>query len=129
MLPAVSSPALKRVLLLLICACAAIVGNALLLAWNGRYLPLALSVVLWLPLVWGLWMLHPLARKVTVGLLWMVVLILPIGVINPFAAMDGAINTDVPLWRLALPVFGIVGLALFALHILGKHKAEFGRHV
>lgn len=126
MLPNTPSPALKGVLLLLIGACAAMAGNALLLAWDGRFLPLVLSTVLWLPLAYGLWVLHPVARKVAVVLLWLVVIVLPIGVINPFAAMDGAIAIDMPLWRLALPVFGIVGLALAALHILGKHKSEFG---
>jgi hypothetical protein len=78
-------------------------------------------------MAWGLWHLHPLARKVAVALLWLVIIVLPIGVINPFAAIDGAIDMDTPLWRLALPVFGAGALALFALHILGKYKSEFSK--
>ena len=127
MLPGASSRALRGLLILLIGVCAAMTTNALIAAFNGRLLPLVLSLVLWIPLAWGLWILHPLARKVTVALLWMVVTVLPIGVINPFAAMDGAIDIDIPLWRLALPVVGGVGLALVALHILGKYKTEFSR--
>lgn len=122
---ATAAPALKAVLAALIAGCLALAASALSSAFAGQYVPLLFAAVLWLPLAWGLWRRRPLARRVAVALLWLVVIVLPIGVINPFAAMDGAIAIDIPLWRLALPVFGIVGLALFALHILGKYKTEF----
>lgn len=122
-----AAPALKAVLLLLVAGCLGLVASSIFQAVAGNLLPLAFSAVLWAPLAWGLWQRRPLARKVAVALLWLVVIVLPIGVINPFAAMDGAIDIDTPLWRLALPVFGAVAAALFALHILGKYKAEFGR--
>lgn len=125
MLSTHDSPALKGVLLLLILCCLWLAVSAVGEAVSGNWLPLVVALLLWLP--WGLWRLHPLARRVAVALLWLVVIVLPIGVINPFAAMDGAVDIGQPLWRLALPVFGGVALVLFALHILGKYKAEFGR--
>jgi hypothetical protein len=122
-----TAPAFKAVVLLLVAGCLGLVANSIIQAVAGNLLPLAVSAILWAPLAWGLWQRRPLARRVAVALLWLIVVVLPIGVINPFAAMDGAIDIDTPLWQLALPVFGVVAAALFALHILGKYKAEFGR--
>lgn len=120
---------LKCVLFMLIAGCAWLAISAVLLAATGNYLPLFFALVLWAPLGWGLWQMHPVARRVAVTLLWLIVVVLPIGVINPFAAMDGVVATDKPLWQVALPVFGVVAMAVFTLHILGKHKAEFGHDV
>lgn len=88
-------------------------------------MPLMISFLLWMPLGWGLWSLRPFARKVAVAMLWLVVIVLPIGVINPFAAMDGMIDLRASLWALIVPVYGVVALALVMLHILGKHKSAF----
>ena len=123
----VAPPALKAVLITLVVGCLLLAVTAIQQALSGRYLPLLFAAVLWAPMAWGLWHLHRLARKVAVALLWLVIIVLPIGVINPFTAIDGAIGMDTPLWRLALPVFGAVALALFALHILGKYKSEFSK--
>ena len=123
----VASPALKAVLITLVLSCLLLVVTAIQQALSGRYLPLLFAAVLWAPMAWGLWHLHPLARKVAVPLLWLAIIVLPMGAINPFAATDGAIDMDTPLWRLALPVFGAGALALFALHILGKYKSEFSK--
>ena len=60
-----------------------------------------------------------------VAFLWLVVIVLPIDLINPFAAMDGLVTAE--LMRVAVPVCGLVAAALFCLYILGKYKAEF-RH-
>jgi hypothetical protein len=119
--------ALGIVVGLLIAGCLALAASALSSAFNGNQLPLLFAVILWLPLAWGLWHRRPLARRVALALLWLVIVILPIGVINPFAAMDGLVSADTPVWRLAVPVFSIVAMALFMVHILGKYKAEF-RH-
>lgn len=127
MLSTHDSPALKGVLLLLILCCLWLAVSAVGEAVSGNWLPLVVALLLWLPLAWGLWRLHPLARRVAVALLWLVVIVLPIGVINPFAAMDGAVDIGQPLWHLLVPVFSGVALALFMLHILGKYKAEFSR--
>lgn len=125
MLPDVKSPTLKVVLLILIGSCIAMFFSAVQSALSSRYIPLVVSILLWAPLAWGLWRLHPVARKVSVVLLWLVVIVLPIGVINPFAAMDGMVDPHASLWTLLVPVYSVVALALFMLHILGKHKSAF----
>ncbi len=127
MLNSVRSPALKAVLLLLITGCLVLIGNAVVLALSDAWLPMLTAALLWAPLTWGLWQRHPLARRVVLVLLWLIIIVLPIGLINPFAYMDGMVSG--PVWKLALPVYGIAAVALFMVHILGKHKAEFtGRH-
>jgi len=125
MLPEVKSPLLRFVLFLLISGCLLLIISAIQMAFAGRLLPLFISLLLWAPLAWGLWQMHPLARKVAVILLWLIVIVLPIGLINPFAAMDGLVSGE--LQDVAVPVYGIVAAALFCLHILGKYKKEF-RH-
>lgn len=121
-------PILKLVLTLLVGACLLLAASACGQAMAGNWLPLAVAAVLWGPLAWGLWRRRRLARAVAVALLWLVVIVLPLGVINPFAAMDGAIDIEAPLWRLTLPVFAAVAAALFMLHVLGRHKTAFGDH-
>jgi hypothetical protein len=123
MLPDVKFPLLRFVLFLLISGCLWLIVSAFQLAFSGRLLPLLISLCLWAPLAWGLWQLHPLARKVAVILLWLIVLVLPIGLINPFAAMDGGVSGT--LLDVAVPVYGLVAVALFCLHILGKYKQAF----
>lgn len=119
--------ALNLVLAMLIGLCLALIATALVLAVDGHWLPLVAAALLWAPLAWGLWRRKRLARRVAVVLLWWLVLVLPIGVINPFAAMDGAIDPDTPFWQLAVPVFGGVALALLALHVLIKYRSAFGQ--
>lgn len=120
-------PALGIVLALLIAGCLVLATMSLASAFAGNPLPPLFAVCLWLPLALGLWRRHALARRVALVLLWLVIVILPIGVINPFAAMDGLIPADTPTWRLAAPVYALVALALVMAHVLGKHKAEFDR--
>lgn len=112
------------VLWILITGCLVLAVSA---AFSGKIVPMMFSVFLWLPLAWGLFQRRPLARRVSLVLLWLAIIFLPIGVINPFAAMDGLVSTDTPIWRLAVPVFGVVAVALYMAHILGRHKAAFGQ--
>lgn len=121
------APAFRIALALLIAGCLALAASALSSAFSGNLLPLLFAAFLWLPLAWGLWQRRPLARRVALALLWLIIVVLPIGVINPFAAMDGLVSVDTPLWKLVVPVFSAVAVALFMVHILGKYKAEFGR--
>jgi hypothetical protein len=121
----ITSPSLKGVLLLLILGCLWLAASAVGEAVSGNWLPLAVAMLLWLPLAWGLWHLHPLARRIAVVLLWLVVIVLPIGVINPFAAMDGAVDIGQSLWRLILPLAALEAVALYMLHVLGKYRGQF----
>lgn len=125
MLPDLKSPSLKLVLLLLIGGCGVMFVSAVRMAVSGHLVPLVVSLLLWLPLAWGLWWLHPVARKVAVTLLWVTVIVMPIGLINPFAAMDGVVDPHTSIWSLATPIYGLVAVALLCLHILGKYKEAF----
>jgi hypothetical protein len=72
----------------------------------------------------GLWLRHPIARQSALIFLWFIVVIIPMGTINPFFAMD--MPNPPPAWRLiAFFVLPWVVPALFAIHILDKHKNEF----
>jgi hypothetical protein len=73
---------------------------------------------------WGMWRLKKWARWFTVIVLWFCVIVVPVGLLNPFAAMEwqgGAPRWEVLAFWVAL---GVV-LGLFLLHVLGRHKAEF----
>lgn len=111
----------------LIAALLALSASALVDALAGRWLPLVLALVFWLPLAWGLWRRHRLARLGVLAVLWLLLGVLPLGVLNPFAAIDGALPLDMPLWRLALPVFALVAVVLFLIHVLDKYRAVFGQ--
>ena len=111
--------------MLLVSTCSLLVASAALQALSGLYRPLLFATLGWAPLPWGLWILHPVARKASVALLWLVVIVLPIGPINPFAAMDRVVYGS--LWEVAIPIYGIVAAALFCIHVLAKYKEEF-RH-
>lgn len=111
----------------LIAALLALSASAVVDALAGRWLPLVLALVFWLPLAWGLWRRHRLARLGVLAVLWLLLGVLPLGVLNPFAAIDGALPLDMPLWRLALPVFALVAVVLFLIHVLDKYRAVFGQ--
>lgn len=88
-----------------------------------------LMAVFWSGLGTGLWMLHPIARSIAVLLLWILMVVLIVGVINPFSAGDiiAQGGTPPPAWQLALWVAPPVAVIVAILHILGKYKAHFGQ--
>ena len=112
----------------LIAALLALAVSAVWEALAGRGVPLVLALVFWLPLAWGLWRRHRLARLGVLAVLWVLLGVLPLGVLNPFAAIDGGVPLDMPLWRLALPIFALVAVVLFMIHVLDKYRAVFGQH-
>src|SRR5438445_346548 len=74
-------------------------------------------------LAWGMWSLSRFARWVTVIWLWIVVLVMPLGILMPFTAdvPDGR-----PYWGALLAgLTPLIVLGLFFLYVLGKHKREF----
>ena len=67
-------------------------------AIGGEPLYGVVAVVFWVPLAIGLWLLNPVARLVATGVLWFVVVVVPLGTINPFAAMDELGPNPPPVW-------------------------------
>ena len=75
-----------------------------------------------------LWLLNAFARAVAVFLLWLVVIVLPLGVLNPFMASDmAAAGRELNIWYALAALVPLVAMACGALHILDKHKREFSR--
>jgi len=99
--------------------------SAVALALNTVRAPISLAVALpFAALSWGMWRLKRWARWITVPALWFCVIIVPIGVLNPFAAMEW--EGGAPPWETlaAWVALGIV-IGLSFLHVLGKHRADF----
>jgi len=97
---------------------------AIAFALNVARLPAGLLLgPLFALLAWGVWTLSRFARWVTLAWLWALVLVLPIGVFMP--APD-ELRDGLQQWgaRLAA-VTPLVSLALFFVHVFGKHKREF----
>jgi len=127
-LPATCSNVLRWTLVALAVACLVTATRYLQFAIGGEPLYGVVAVVFWVPLAIGLWLLKPVARLVATGVLWFVVVVVPLGTINPFAAMDELGPNPPPVWELV--VFWVapwVVPALFAIHVLGRYKAEFQR--
>jgi len=129
LLPRTKEPTLCLVVVVLSSSCLLECLNYLHLTfydqWGGGYA--LIGVFFWLPLACGLWMLRPSARRVVVLVLWFLIVVLPVGIINPFTAMD-ELGPDPPsAWVLAAWVYPFVGLGVFFLHVLGKYRCEFVR--
>ncbi len=101
----------------------AVLGAAL--AFNAVRAPISLAVALpFAVLSWGIWRLKRWARWITVCALWFCVIVVPIGVLNPFTAMEW--EGGAPQWEVLAAWVGLgVAIGLFMLHVLGKHKADF----
>ena len=75
-------------------------------------------------LAWGIWTLSRAARWVTVIWIWVMVIVMPLGVIGPFSSQGAA--ADAPYWgSLLAAITPLVVAGLFFLVVLGKHKREF----
>jgi hypothetical protein len=85
----------------------------------------AVTAILSLLLAVGLWHRLHAARLFVLVVLWFVVIVVPIGVINPFAAMDSYGNSPPSVWALIFKVAPWVVGSLFVIHVLGKYKREF----
>jgi len=75
-------------------------------------------------LAWGLWTLSRAARWVTVIWIWVMVIVMPLSVIEPFATQGS--GPGAPYWGAMLAaVTPLVVAGLFFLLVLGRHKREF----
>ena len=75
-------------------------------------------------LAWGMWSLSRFARWVTIIWLWVMVLVLPLGVLTSGTDPQQAGGT--PYWGTLLAgITPLVVLGLFFIYVFGKHKREF----
>ncbi|HEX7557713.1 MAG TPA: hypothetical protein VF386_00885 [Usitatibacter sp.] len=71
-------------------------------------------------LAWGIWTLSRFARWVTIIWIWLMVILMPLGLIS--SSGQGA----QPYWGAMLAaITPLVVAGLFFLHVFGKHKREF----
>jgi hypothetical protein len=70
-------------------------------------------------LAWGLWKLSRFARWVTIIWIWVMVLVMPLGLVGP--TPPGG-----PYWgTLLAAITPFIVAGLFFLYVFGKHKREF----
>ncbi len=83
--------------------------------------------VLLLTTAYGLIRLSRWARYGVIVILWLLIIVVPIGVINPFFASDlAASGTEAPPVEILLAIIApFVIWGVFCLHILGKYKTKF----
>ncbi|MEP7069603.1 MAG: hypothetical protein ABI789_10195 [Usitatibacter sp.] len=98
---------------------------AIAFALNVMKQPVGLVVApLFALLAWGLWTLSRAARWVTVIWLWVMVVVMPLGVIAPATSPQHPGN--VPYWGSMLAaVTPLIALGLFFILVFGRHKREF----
>lgn len=125
LLPRTKSVALRATVLFLVIllACASVNSTYMLL--RGNYMAAIIGLCIWLPLAYGLWNLNNSARIGISFLLWCVAILIPVGMINPFAAINGPGPPFPDVWDLVIQIYPCVAVAVLALDILGKHKREF----
>lgn len=127
-LPHTNSRLLLGTVLALVLACLLGAANALAHFVERREVGSLVEGTALVLLGFGLWRLNRFARGACVFLLWCIVIVLPLGIFNPFMMADMAAKSrSLDLTRALLLIVPIVALSLGALHVLAKHKAEFGK--
>jgi len=108
----------------------ALVLLALRAIWHNYpyYDPVSLAVVFILFMAAFLLVnLSHWGRRIVVVILWFLVIVVPIGVINPFFASDMTAEgaTPPPVEYLLVLIVPFVAWGIWCLHILGKYKTKF----
>jgi hypothetical protein len=122
LLPQTKSKTLMFVVLVICSGIAYLCGLQFYLGGVERAL---FAVVFLMPVGVGLWLLKEAARLLVSAIIMLLVIFVPFGIINPFAAMDALGPNPPDAWKLAMAVFPWVVVGLWLVHILGKHKSEF----
>jgi hypothetical protein len=99
------------------------------LVFNGSNADLfsVVYALVWLSLAIGLATFSKGGRVGTLVFLWFVVIVVPLGAINPFAAINSYAPNYPSVWKLVTWIYPFVALAVYFLHVLGKHKHSFGQ--
>ena len=75
-------------------------------------------------LAWGLWTLSRAARWVTVIWIWVMVIVMPLSAVGPFATRGS--EAEAPYWgAMHAAVTPLVVAGLFFILVFGRHKREF----
>lgn len=87
----------------------------------------AIFVTIFLLTVYGLLRMQSWARVISVVTLWLIVILMTVGLINPYMASDlmSAGITPPTVSSLLMIIVPIVVVLLVLLHFLGKYKGRF----
>jgi hypothetical protein len=96
-------------------------------ALSGNAVPMPVVSTLLAILLVGLWRLTEWARKVLTGAVVLLAIIVPVGIINPFAAMDMA--EPPPVGQLAIWLYIPCAVGLVYVYLLGRYRSEFRRQM
>jgi len=111
--------------------CIALILLAMRILWirypyHGNPMPFILTA-LYLATAYGLIHMFRWARRIIVVILWVLIVVMPIGFFSPFYASDlRAEGIDPPSveYLLAFIIPSVVW-AVWCIHVLGKHKVRF----
>lgn len=94
--------------------------------YHGNFMP-AIIAILFIATAYFLIGLSRWARRIMVAILWFLIIIVPLGVINPFFVLDlRAAGTEPPPVEILLALLApFVIWGIWCLHVLEKHKAKF----
>jgi hypothetical protein len=127
LLPRTHSLLLRLAVIGLAAACVWLSAVAISRGTSGEPGFAVLSLMLWLPLATGLWLLMPWARVLALVILWVLVFSVPFGEISAVATIN-APEPPGPIWEpLLYRVAPVVILAAFFIEVLRAYKAEFRR--
>jgi hypothetical protein len=124
LLPATDSSLLASTLILVVFGFVWLVFRGIQIVFAGQLIGL-FSVLLGIFLGSGLWLRLRAARLFVLAVLWFFVIVVPLGTINPFAAMDHHGPNLPSAWELVLRIAPPFLASLFGIHVLGKYKNEF----
>jgi hypothetical protein len=123
-LPQTDVRLLRFVVVVMVIACLWFAVTCLRPATFDQYYFGALSLVLWLPLAVGLWLLMPWARYLSLSVLWLIVIATPT-VVGPWEAINGD-APPLPVWeQLMYSVAPLFIPAVFCIEVLYAYKGEF----
>ena len=112
-----------RYTVLIICiGLAYLLIKSIILGGIYRYI---FALLFLLPILVGLWLLKEPARLIANGIIIFASIVVPFGLINPFAAINAPDPNFPSVWELSISIFPWVIIGLVVAHILGKYKSEF----
>jgi protein-S-isoprenylcysteine O-methyltransferase Ste14 len=127
MLAKLLPPTKNLTLILLVvvgCAALALLFYVTLAAFlSGSGLPLPIVPALVAILMLALWRLTDWARKLITIAIVILAIVVPIGTINPFFAME--VESPPPVGELAIGVYVPVAIGLLYAYLLGRYRSEF----
>jgi hypothetical protein len=92
---------------------------------SRNFFRVGFALIIFAPLGVGLWLQFNFSRAILAGATLFLAILLPVGLINPFAASDYFPRSPPDVWDLALDVYPWTVVGLIVVHVLEKYKSQF----